>query len=574
MIFKHDVLIIGGGLAGSRAAIEMAGSGADVAVLTKVYATRSHSCAAQGGISAALGNREEDNWLWHAFDTVKGSDYLGDQDAIEVMCHDAIRTIYELEHMGVPFSRTEEGRIDQRPFGGHTRNFGERAVRRACYAADRTGHVMLHTLVEGCIGRGVRFYHEFQVLDLVFNDGVCCGVVAYEIKTGRLHTFHARAVLLATGGYGKAFRVTSNGMANTGDGFAWPYRHGIPLEDMEFVQFHPTGIHGFGILLSEAARGEGGILRNKDGERFMERYAPTVKDLAPRDMVSRAIRTEIKEGRGFPGEYVVLDLTHLGKDHIESKLPDITSFCRIYMGIDPVEKPVPIHPTAHYAMGGVPTDIDGRVVKDAANTPVPGLWAAGEVACVSVHGANRLGTNSLLDTVVFGRRGGKSIKQTLPGLEWTPLPEDPEATVRDHIARVKAGTGELAAPIRKELGETMMNDCSVYRDEAGLTACVAKVRELRERYRSVRVTDKGDVFNTDLLEAIELGSLIDVAEGIATAALHRTESRGAHSRMDHPDRDDTNWLKHSLVWRDEDRGCRIGDKPVTITRFQPKPRSY
>jgi len=584
MIFRHDIVIVGAGLAGLRAAVECADK-VDAAVVTKVFPTRSHSGTAQGGISAAIGNEEEDHWEWHLFDTVKGSDYLGDQDSIEIMCRDAIRAIIELEHMGLPFSRTPDGKIAQRMFGGHTRpenpadpNSKRVAVRRACYSADRTGHVMLHTLFENCIKQGVNFYNEFFVTDLIINKGVCCGVVAMEIGTGEIHTFHAKAVMFATGGYGRAFRITSNALIGTGDGCNIAYENGIPMEDMEFFQFHPTGLWKLGILISEAARGEGGILRNSAGERFMERYAPTVKDLAPRDMVSRAIYTEIKEGRGIKGSdgtyYVNLDLTHLGAQTIKDKIPEITGFARTYLGVDALTEPIPIQPTAHYAMGGIPTDNDARVFLNAKGKILPGFYAAGECACVSVHGANRLGTNSLLDIIVFGRRGGKAIAQYLKEAEFTPLPKHPDGKSRKMIDDILSNKGnENAAQIRTEMQEKMMDKCSVYRESRLMKELVGDIRNLKDRYKKISIADHGKKFNTELMEAIELRHLLGTAETIAVSALNRQESRGAHARVDFPKRDDKKWLKHTFIHH-EDGKPKISYKPVVITKFQPKERVY
>ncbi|MER3418245.1 MAG: succinate dehydrogenase flavoprotein subunit, partial [Chloroflexota bacterium] len=481
MRIDHEALIVGAGGAGLWAALELARAGIDAAVLTKLYPTRSHTGAAQGGVCAALGNQEEDHWEWHMFDTVKGGDYLVDQDAAEVLAREAIETVIELEHMGLPFNRTPDGRIDQRRFGGHTRNFGEAPVRRSCYAADRTGHMILQTLYQQCIKHGVRFYDEYHVIDLCFeggdggDGGRAAGVVAYRIADGELHTFRSKAVMLATGGFGRMFRVTSNAWSLTGDGVALVYRHGIPVEDMEFYQFHPTGIYKLGILLSEAARGEGGILLNDVGERFMERYAPTLKDLAPRDLVSRAIYQEIRAGRGIGGrDYVYLDVRHLGREVIEAKLPDITEFARIYLGVEPLREPVPIQPTAHYAMGGIPTDLETRVVRDDRGTVVPGLYAAGECACVSVHGANRLGTNSLVDLLVFGRRAGRRIARDVRGLDLPDLPDDVAEPVRAELAALldgpPAGAAESAPALRRELADVMMDNVGVFRDETLLTA--------------------------------------------------------------------------------------------------------
>ena len=580
MIHQYDVVIVGAGGAGLRAALEIPNE-YSTAVLTKVFPTRSHTSTAQGGASAPLGNEEEDSWEWYMYDTVKGSDYLGDQDAIEVMVKDSSRAIIELEHMGLPFSRTPEGKIAQRRFGGHTREFGKAPVKRACYSADRTGHVMLHTLYENCLRRGVHFFSEFFVTDLLIHKGVTAGVVALDIATGEVHTFHAKAVMFATGGYGRVYKVTSNAMASTGDGFAVAYEAGVPLEDMEFVQFHPTGLWRLGILISEAARGEGGVLRNKDGERFMERYAPTVKDLAPRDMISRAIYTEFREGRGIPAPdgtfYVHLDLTHLGKDVLEHKLPEITGFAKTYLGVDASKEMIPVQPTTHYAMGGIPTDVDARVVVDARNTPLPGLYAAGEVACVSVHGANRLGTNSLVDIVVFGRRGGKAMAEYVSrhgGTDFPDLPPDPEEKTRELINRLLSSTGkEKAVTLRTELQGTMMDNVSVFRTADTIKTALAKIEELKERYNNLAIDDKGMKFNTDLMEALELHNLIVTAETIALSALNRKESRGAHYREDFPKRDDKNWLKHTLLYKGDGKP-RFAYKPVVITRFKPQERKY
>ncbi len=572
---RYDAVIVGAGGAGLSAALH-ASRGGRVAVISKLYPTRSHTGAAQGGIGAALGNLEEDHWEWHMFDTVKGSDYLADQDAVEILCREAIDAVIELEHMGLPFDRTPEGMIAQRRFGGHTRAHGEAPVRRSCYAADRTGHMILQTLYQQCIKQAVEFFNEYLVLDVILHDGRACGVVAWNLQAGGLEVFHAKAVLFATGGFGRVYKVTSNAVSLTGDGMAIVFRRGIPLEDMEFFQFHPTGIYKMGILISEAARGEGGILRNRLGERFMERYAPTILDLAPRDIVSRAIYREIREGRGINGkDYVHLDLTHLGRDVLEQKLPEITDFVRTYLGIDPAMEMIPVQPTAHYAMGGIPTDVDGRVVVDAQNTVFPGLYAAGEVACVSVHGANRLGTNSLVDIVVFGRRAGKHMAEFIRQNDLPPLPKDSTAFARDLVDRFLKGDGsESIAPIRDELQETMMRECSVFRSETSIQTTLDTIRGLRERYARARIQDRSTVFNIDLVEAIELGFLLDCAEALAQSALFRKESRGAHYREDYPERDDTHWLKHTLIYREADGTLRLDTKPVVITRYMPKERAY
>src|SRR6476659_7390648 len=562
-VHKYDVVIVGAGGAGMRAAIE-SGQRARTAVLTQLYPTRSHTGAAQGGMCAALANVEDDNWEWHTFDTVKGGDYLVDQDAAEVMCKEAIDAVLDLEKMGLPFNRTPEGRIDQRRFGGHTRDQGKAPVRRACYAADRTGHMILQTLYQNCVKHNVEFYNENYVLDLltveedaVREDGTAykqkrvAGVVSYDLASGELHVFQAKSVVFASGGAGKVFKTTSNAHTLTGDGMGIAFRRGIPLEDMEFFQFHPTGLAGLGILLSEAARGEGAILRNSEGERFMERYAPTIKDLAPRDIVARSMANEVREGRGCgPNkDYVLLDLTHLEPAHIDAKLPDITEFARTYLGVEPYTEPVPVFPTAHYAMGGVPTNVETEVLRNNTDI-VPGLYAAGEVACVSVHGSNRLGTNSLLDINVFGKRAGIAAAEYAADAAWVDLPDNPSALVDGMVETIRGReSGERVADLRRELQETMDRIVQVFRTEASMKEALGVIDELKERYASVVVQDKGRRYNTDLLEAVELGFLIELAEVITLGALARKESRGGHFREDYETRDDVTFMRTTMAYR-------------------------
>ncbi|NYF11608.1 succinate dehydrogenase / fumarate reductase flavoprotein subunit [Leifsonia sp. AK011] len=579
---QFDVVIVGAGGAGMRAAIE-AGPKARTAVISKLYPTRSHTGAAQGGMAAALANVEEDNWEWHTFDTVKGGDYLVDQDAAEILAKEAIDAVIDLENMGLPFNRTPDGKIDQRRFGGHTRDHGKAPVRRACYAADRTGHMILQTLYQNCVRLGINFFNEFYVLDLVMTDGKPSGVVAYELATGDLHVFQAKSIVFATGGFGKIYKTTSNAHTLTGDGVGIIWRKGLPLEDMEFFQFHPTGLAGLGILLTEGARGEGAILRNASGERFMERYAPTIKDLAPRDIVSRCMVQEVAEGRGAGPhkDYVLLDCTHLGAEILETKLPDITEFARTYLGVDPVVEPVPVMPTAHYAMGGIPTNVRAEVLSDN-DTVVPGLYAAGECACVSVHGSNRLGTNSLLDINVFGKRAGNYAVEYANTVDFTPLPDDPAGAIRTLVEQLRNSTGtERIAAIRKELQDTMDRNAQVFRTEESLTEVTKIIHDLRERYKNIAIQDKGKRFNTDLLEAIELGFLLDLAEVVVFSARNRKESRGGHMRDDYPKRDDENYMKHTMAYltgdphsADASDHIRLDWKPVTITRYQPMERKY
>jgi succinate dehydrogenase / fumarate reductase flavoprotein subunit len=584
-----DAVIVGAGGAGLMAAL-YASRSADVAVISKLYPTRSHTGTAQGGIGAALGNLEEDRWEWHAYDTVKGSDYLADQDSVDILCKEAIETVIELEHMGLPFDRTAEGKISQRRFGGHTNNETGKPVMRACHAADRTGHMILQTLYQQCIKNEVNFFDEYHVVDLIRVNDTVRGVVAISIATGEFHVFHSKAVLFATGGWGRCWEVTSNAHSLTGDGAAICLRRGVPLEDMEFFQFHPTGIFRLGILITEGVRGEGGVLINGEGERFMERYAPTIKDLAGRDVVSRAIYLEIEAGRGISGKnYVHLDVRpetvnyyyeQAGEDrridaaYIEEKLPDIADFTRTYLGVDPVKEPMPVQPTAHYAMGGIPTDADGQVVIDAENRVLPGLYAAGEVACVSVHGANRLGTNSLVDLVVFGRRAGNHMAHFCQTSELLPLPKNPAEKVIAGFEAIRTGTGGIKAfNLRQEMQQSMTKNVGVFRTEETLTKGLEDLQNIRARFADIEIDDKGMLFNTDLLEAWELGCLLDLAEITTVSALARTESRGAHARDDYKDRNDENWLKHTLCFKDGD-AYRLDYKPVTLGRYEPKPRVY
>ena len=612
-IHKHDAIIVGAGGAGLMAALYASKAGADVAVVSKLYPTRSHTGAAQGGIGAALGNLDEDKPIYHTYDTVKGGDYLTDQAAAKILAENAVDAVIELEHMGLPFDRTSEKRISQRRFGGHTRNFGEELVRRACHAADRTGHMILQTLYQQCIKNEVHFFDEFQVVDMIVVDGRVAGVIAIELGTGEFHIFHGKASFFASGGWGRCWSVTSNAHSLTGDGAAIALRRGVPLQDMEFFQFHPTGIYRMGILITEGVRGEGGVLINSVGERFMERYAPNAKDLASRDVVSRAIYLETREGRSIKNRgYMHLDIRpqtvnryfaeegraredFINDATIERKLPDILDFCRTYLGVDPVKEPMPVQPTAHYAMGGIPTNVNAEVVIDARGTVMPGLYAAGETACVSVHGANRLGTNSLVDLVVFGRRGGMRMAEFVKHADWAPLPANPEAEIHAEFERMRNSSGKSRhGEMRAKMQETMMDNIGVFRTEESMQKGIDDLAELRERfYSDIQIDDKAHVFNTDLMEAWELGALLDLADVTARAAIERKESRGAHSREDFKKRDDENWLAHSLIAQDGNLAnptyAVSFDKPVDLSlweaekaegvpddqqKFRPKERVY
>ncbi len=603
---QFDAIIVGAGGAGLMAALYASKGGAKVAVVSKLYPTRSHTGAALGGIGAALGNLDEDKPIWHAYDTVKGGDYLTDQNAAKVLSENAIDAVIELEHMGLPFDRTSEGRISQRRFGGHTSNFGEKPVRRACHSADRTGHMILQTLYQQCIKNEVNFFDEFHVVDTLMNQGHCVGVVAIQLGTGEFHVFHSKATLFATGGWGRIWRVTSNAHTLTGDGSAVAYRRGVPMQDMEFYQFHPTGLYGLGVLLTEGIRGEGGVLLNKNGERFMLKYAPTIKDLASRDVVSRSIYLEIRDGKGINGQdYVHLDVRpstvnrylaeagetrRVDEGYIAHALAETLDVCRTYAGVDPLTEPMPVQPTAHYAMGGIPTNVDAEVVTDANWTVLPGMYAAGECACVSCHGANRLGTNSLVDLVVFGRRGGMKIADYVKGADLIPLPDNPIAEAEAEMKRIRTTKGKTRPGLlRKEMQKLMMDKVGVFREEKMLTEAVDEVRELRHRFQTdISIDDQGYKFNTDLMEAWELGCLLDLAEVTAVSAVNRKESRGAHSREDYPKRDDVNWLVHTLAYREADSPYVVGDTNIKLDtdkkvdmslaeedkRFVPKERVY
>jgi len=585
---RFDAVIVGAGGAGMRAALRLAEAGLSVAVLSKVFPTRSHTVAAQGGIGAALGNMGEDHWLWHMYDTIKGSDWLGDQDAIEYMCKMAPQVVYELEHYGMPFDRNADGTVYQRPFGGHSANFGEKSVQRSCAAADRTGHAMLHTLYQRNVRARTQFFVEWMALDLVRDaHGDVLGVVALEMETGQVMVLQAKATIFATGGAGRIFAASTNAFINTGDGLGMAARANVPLEDMEFWQFHPTGVAGAGVLITEGVRGEGGILLNKDGERFMERYAPNLKDLASRDVVSRSMDQEIKEGRGCgPNkDYVLLKLDHLGPEVINKRLPSIREIAIKFANVDPIKEPIPVVPTIHYMMGGIPTNVHGQAVAPAGSEPgadpnrvIEGLYAVGECACVSVHGANRLGTNSLLDLLVFGRAAGEFIVgQNLTAEPHRDLPKDAADLALARLARIDGSTGgETVSEVAADLRKTMQAHCGVFRNEQLLSEGVAKVMELEQRAMRVAIKDKSRTFNTARIEALELDNLIETAKATVVSALARRESRGAQARSDYPDRDDANWLKHTLWYRDGNRLSYkpVNLKPMTVESFPPKTRTY
>jgi succinate dehydrogenase / fumarate reductase, flavoprotein subunit len=581
---QFDAVVVGAGGSGLRAALQLSEAGLQCAVLSKVFPTRSHTVAAQGGVAAALGNSQDDNWHWHMYDTVKGSDYLGDQDAIEFMCRSAPEVVYELEHFGMPFDRLDDGKIYQRPFGGHMQDYGKVPVQRACAAADRTGHAMLHTLYQRNVRARTQFFVEWMALDLIRDaEGDILGVVALEMETGEVMILHARATLLATGGAGRIFAASTNAFINTGDGLGMAARAGLPLQDMEFFQFHPTGVHGAGVLITEGVRGEGGYLLNKNGERFMERYAPTAKDLASRDVVSRAMATEIKEGRGAgkDGDHILLKLDHLGPDVINKRLPGIRDISIKFANVDPVKEPIPVVPTAHYMMGGIPTNLHGQVVAPSGNNPeqpVRGLYAAGECACVSVHGANRLGCNSLLDLLVFGRAAARQIIVDLrQEAALKSLPVDAAERSRARLARLdNQKDGERVAEVGDAMRKVMQAHCGVFRFGDLLKEGVARIHEVARRAQRTFITDKSNVFNTARIEALELDNLIEVAVATMVSAEARKESRGAHDRNDFHERDDVNWLKHTLWYKD---GNRLDYKPVhlrplTVATFEPKARVY
>jgi len=581
---RFDAIIVGAGGSGMRASLALAEAGLSVAVLSKVFPTRSHTVAAQGGIGAALGNMSEDSWLWHMYDTIKGSDWLGDQDAIEYMCKMAPKVVYELEHFGMPFDRNADGTIYQRPFGGHMANFGEKPVQRACAAADRTGHALVHTLYQRNVRAHTQFFVEWMALDLIRDaDGDVVGVVAYEMETGEVMILQAKATIFATGGAGRIFAASTNAFINTGDGLGMTARADIPLQDMEFWQFHPTGVAGAGVLITEGVRGEGGILLNSNGERFMERYAPNAKDLASRDVVSRSMDQEIKEGRGCGPhkDHVLLKLDHLGPEVILKRLPSIREIALKFANVDCIKEPIPVVPTIHYQMGGIPTNVHGQVVAPKGGDDravVNGFYAVGECACVSVHGANRLGTNSLLDLVVFGRAAGEFIvEQRLDRQTHKPLPKDAGDSALARLARIDGNTGgEGTSAIAADLRNSMQTHCGVYRNQALLSEGVAKVMEIEARARRVTLKDKSRTFNTARVEALELDNLVETAKATIVSAEARRESRGAQARSDYPERDDTNWLKHTLWHRDGNRlGFKsVNMKPLSVDAFPPKARTY
>ncbi len=580
---RFDAVIVGAGGSGMRCSLQLAEAGLNVAVLSKVFPTRSHTVAAQGGIGASLGNMSEDNWYWHMFDTIKGSDYLGDQDAIEFMCREAPKVVYELEHFGMPFDRNPDGTIYQRPFGGHTANLGEKPVQRACAAADRTGHALLHTLYQRNVRARTQFFVEWMALDIIRDsEGACVGVVALEMETGEVMILEAKTTVFATGGAGRIWAASTNAFINTGDGMGMAARAGLPLEDMEFWQFHPTGVAGAGVLITEGVRGEGGILLNCNGERFMERYAPTLKDLAPRDFVSRSMDQEIKEGRGCgPNkDHVLLKLDHLGADKILKKLPSIREIALKFANVDPIKEPIPVVPTIHYQMGGIPTNVHGQVLSttNGHNQVVPGLYAIGECACVSVHGANRLGTNSLLDLVVFGRAAGNHIVESkLKAQEHRALPENGADVSLARLAKIDASSkGERVQDVANDIRNTMQTYCGVFRTDELLSQGVAKIMALAARAEDIYITDKSQVFNTARVEALELANLVETAKATIVSAQARKESRGAHAHRDFPERDDAHWMKHTLWYSDGNRldYKPVNLKPLTVESFQPKKRTF
>ena len=581
---RFDVVIVGAGGAGMRASLQLAEAGLNVAVLSKVFPTRSHTVAAQGGIGASLGNMSEDNWHYHFYDTIKGSDWLGDQDAIEFMCREAPKVVYELEHFGMPFDRNADGTIYQRPFGGHTANYGEKAVQRACAAADRTGHAMLHTLYQRNVRARTQFFVEWMALDLIRDaDGDVLGVTAMEMETGDIHILEAKCTMFATGGAGRIWQASTNAFINTGDGMGMTARAGIPLEDMEFWQFHPTGVAGAGVLLTEGCRGEGGILRNKDGERFMERYAPTLKDLAPRDFVSRSMDQEIKEGRGCGpnGDYVVLDLTHIGAETIHKRLPSVYEIGINFANVDVTKEPIPVVPTIHYQMGGIPTNIHGQVVAPKNGNPneiINGFYAVGECSCVSVHGANRLGTNSLLDLLVFGRAAGNHVVSTaLKQKEHKPLPADAADYSLSRVAALdSSSSGEYTQDVANEIRNTMQKHCGVFRTQVIMDEGVERMAELTEKAKHIHLKDKSKTFNTARVEALELANLVEAANSTMYSAAARQESRGAHAHDDCPNRDDENWMKHSLWFKENNRleYKPVNLQPLTAESIPPKVRTF